>query len=416
MDGLGLRGRVELDRHVDEPEGDRPVPDRARHAVPATRARAGACRRCGVAAGRPEVTCTAAGAPKSRAHERRREPPPRHRAAAGGRGVLIGVDWGGTKIEVIAMPRPGPVGSRGPTPWSDYDGCLGPSPRWWRGRGGGWPAGHGRVGLPARSTRGRPDCQGREFDVAERPAVEDDLRASWAATSAPRTTPTASPSPRPPTARARPPRRLRSDPRDGAPAPASRSTAAPTTGPTTARGVGPQPAPLPDVTEIPGRLLLREHGCLERWVSGRAFAQDYRRHAQVDLASRSPAPEVIAAPYGPGTGSPGWSGPATSTDWPAACPSWSTPSTRTCWSSAVACPTSPSSTLSSRRAGRISSPRVPHPDPAAAHGDSSGVRGAAGSGADDALTTRSASPRRRPHRRRPARWRCEYFGRVGSSR
>ena len=27
-----------------------------------------------------------------------------------------------------------------------------------------------------------------------------------------------------------------------------------------------------------------KHGCLERWVSGRAFAQDYLRHAEVDLA------------------------------------------------------------------------------------------------------------------------------------
>ena len=43
--------------------------------------------------------------------------------------------------------------------------------------------------------------------------------------------------------------------------------------------------PLPDVTEIPGpACYCGKHGCLERWVSGRAFAQDYLRHAQVDLA------------------------------------------------------------------------------------------------------------------------------------
>ena len=139
--------------------------------------------------------------------------------------------------------------------------------------------------------------------------------------------------------------------------------------------------PLPDVTEIPGpACYCGKHGCLERWVSGRAFAQDYLRHAQVDLAEPATvtAREVMAA-SAPGTGSPGWSGTATSTGWPAGWPWWSTPSTRMCWSSAAACPTSPSSTLSSRNGWprTIFSPCFYTPILPAAHGDSSGVRGAA---------------------------------------
>jgi fructokinase len=49
--------------------------------------------------------------------------------------------------------------------------------------------------------------------------------------------------------------------------------------------------PLPDVTEIPGAACYcGKHGCMETWVSGRAFAKDYRRHAEVDLAE----PVVLA--------------------------------------------------------------------------------------------------------------------------
>ena len=48
---------------------------------------------------------------------------------------------------------------------------------------------------------------------------------------------------------------------------------------------GHNPLPIPDVTEIPGQACYcGKHGCLETWVSGRAFARDYRRHAEVDLA------------------------------------------------------------------------------------------------------------------------------------
>jgi fructokinase len=56
---------------------------------------------------------------------------------------------------------------------------------------------------------------------------------------------------------------------------------------------GHNPLPLPRFDELPGpACYCGKHGCLERWVSGRAFARDYRQHAQVDLqqtVERSPA-------------------------------------------------------------------------------------------------------------------------------
>src|SRR5690606_27802786 len=43
---------------------------------------------------------------------------------------------------------------------------------------------------------------------------------------------------------------------------------------------GHNPLPFPDVTEIPGRACYcGRHGCMETWVSGRAFEAEYARHA-----------------------------------------------------------------------------------------------------------------------------------------
>ena len=53
--------------------------------------------------------------------------------------------------------------------------------------------------------------------------------------------------------------------------------------------MGPQSAPRPDVTEIPGpACYCGRHGCLERWVSGWSFARDYHQHASIDLAPSEP--------------------------------------------------------------------------------------------------------------------------------
>ena len=46
--------------------------------------------------------------------------------------MLVGVDWGGTKIEAIALADDGqPIARlREATPRSDYEGCLATSPPW----------------------------------------------------------------------------------------------------------------------------------------------------------------------------------------------------------------------------------------------------------------------------------------------
>ena len=47
---------------------------------------------------------------------------------------------------------------------------------------------------------------------------------------------------------------------------------------------GHNPLPIPDVTEIPGApCYCGKHGCMETWVSGTGFQNDYFRHANVAL-------------------------------------------------------------------------------------------------------------------------------------
>jgi fructokinase len=54
---------------------------------------------------------------------------------------------------------------------------------------------------------------------------------------------------------------------------------------------GHNPLPLPDLTEIPGEpCYCGKRGCLETWISGRAFEADYARHTPSDLT----AAEIIA--------------------------------------------------------------------------------------------------------------------------
>jgi fructokinase len=48
---------------------------------------------------------------------------------------------------------------------------------------------------------------------------------------------------------------------------------------------GHNPLPIPNVTEIPGEpCYCGKYGCMETWVSGYAFARDYARHSGVELA------------------------------------------------------------------------------------------------------------------------------------
>src|SRR6185312_12995988 len=47
---------------------------------------------------------------------------------------------------------------------------------------------------------------------------------------------------------------------------------------------GHNPLPFPDTTEIPGRpCYCGRHGCMETWVSGRAFEAEYTKHTDVEL-------------------------------------------------------------------------------------------------------------------------------------
>ncbi|OJU70195.1 MAG: hypothetical protein BGO05_00810, partial [Rhizobiales bacterium 63-7] len=47
---------------------------------------------------------------------------------------------------------------------------------------------------------------------------------------------------------------------------------------------GHNPLPFPDTTEIPGRpCYCGRHGCMETWVSGRAFEAEYARHTSEEL-------------------------------------------------------------------------------------------------------------------------------------
>ncbi|WP_296436421.1 MULTISPECIES: ROK family protein [unclassified Rhizobium] len=50
---------------------------------------------------------------------------------------------------------------------------------------------------------------------------------------------------------------------------------------------GHNPLPFPDTTEIPGRpCYCGRHGCMETWVAGRAFEAEYTRHTNEELKAR----------------------------------------------------------------------------------------------------------------------------------
>jgi len=215
--------------------------------------------------------------------------------------VFVGVDWGGTKIEAIALGDGGATLARHrvDTPRSDYAGCLraivalverieadtGPCPRV-------------GVGLPGSLDPRTGIAKGASSTWMNGRPAEDDLRAALG-------------------------REVRtsndadcfavSEAVDGAGA-GHRVVFAVILGTGAGAGIaidgrahhgpnngagewGHNPLPLPDVTEIPGTACYcGKHGCLETWVSGRGFARDYRRHAEVDLAEpvQLGAPQIVA--------------------------------------------------------------------------------------------------------------------------
>ena len=203
--------------------------------------------------------------------------------------MLIGVDWGGTKIEAAALDADGAVVDRrrADTPRSDYQGCLRLIANLVEQiEGDTGAAGTVGVGLPGSLDPRTGVAKGASSTWMNGRKVEEDLRRALG-------------------------REVRtandadclavSEAVDGAGAD-HRVVFAVILGSGAGAGIavdgrahhgpnngagewGHNPLPSPDVTEIPGRACYcGRHGCLETWVSGRAFTREYRTHAGVDLA------------------------------------------------------------------------------------------------------------------------------------
>jgi fructokinase len=209
--------------------------------------------------------------------------------------MLIGIDWGGTKIEGIAITDEGQeiVRLREKTPRHDYQGCLQVIvklvSRLEQETGQRCPIGIGipgslepksRLGKGASSTwlLGRPVESDLRAALGREIRVENDADCLAASESV-----------------------------DGAGAGfhvvfavilGSGAGAGIAIGgrahhgPNNSAGEwGHNPLPFPDLTEIPGEpCYCGKRGCLETWVSGRAFEADYARHTPSDLT----AAEIIA--------------------------------------------------------------------------------------------------------------------------
>jgi fructokinase len=202
--------------------------------------------------------------------------------------MLIGIDWGGTKIEAIALTGEGNeiIRLREKTPRHDYEGCIRIIVDLVRQievtTGHTGPVGIGipgslepksRIGKGASSTwlLGRPVENDLRTALGREIRVENDADCLAASESV-----------------------------DGAGA-GHHFVFAVILGSGAGAGIaidgrahhgpnnsagewGHNPLPLPDVTEIPGEpCYCGKRGCLETWISGRAFEADYARHAHTEL-------------------------------------------------------------------------------------------------------------------------------------
>jgi fructokinase len=202
--------------------------------------------------------------------------------------MLIGVDWGGTKIEAAALDADGAVlvRLRADTPRSDYPACLrliaDLVARIEAGTGASGTVG---VGLPGSLDPRTGIAKGASSTWLNGRRVEDDLREALG-----RDVRTANDADC----------LAASEAADGA-GRGYRVVFAVILGSGAGAGIavdgrahhgpnngagewGHNPLPLPDVTETPGAACYcGRHGCLETWVSGRAFAREYSAHASLDL-------------------------------------------------------------------------------------------------------------------------------------
>jgi fructokinase len=207
--------------------------------------------------------------------------------------MLVGVDWGGTKIEAIAIADDGrPITrSREATPRSDYEGCLNTiASLVSRVEGEAGTSGSVGIGIPGSVDPRTGIAKGASSTWLNGKPVEADLRRALG-------------------------REVRiandadcfavSEAVDGA-GTGHNVVFAVILGSGAGAGVavggkahhgpnnsagewGHSPLPRPDVTEIPGpACYCGRHGCLERWVSGWSFARDYHQHASIDLAPSEP--------------------------------------------------------------------------------------------------------------------------------
>ncbi len=202
--------------------------------------------------------------------------------------MLIGIDWGGTKIEAIAMERDGrELGRlRRDTPRHDYAGCI----RMIVDLIGELEAATGRIGsigigIPgslepvSRLGKGASSTWllGQPVEKDLRNAIRRDIRVENDADCF-----------------------AASEAADGAGAGYNLVFAVilgsgagagiaingrAHHGPNNSGGEwGHNPLPFPDTTEIPGRpCYCGRHGCMETWVSGRAFEAEYARHTSEEL-------------------------------------------------------------------------------------------------------------------------------------
>ena len=205
--------------------------------------------------------------------------------------MLIGIDWGGTKIEAIAMERDGRelARLRRDTPRHDYAGCI----RMIVDLIGELEAATGRsgsigIGIPgslepvSRLGKGASSTWllGQPVEKDLHDAIRRDIRVENDADCF-----------------------AASEAADGAGAGYNVVFAVilgsgagagiaiggrAHHGPNNSGGEwGHNPLPFPDTTEIPGRpCYCGRHGCMETWVSGRAFEAEYARHTSEELKAR----------------------------------------------------------------------------------------------------------------------------------
>jgi fructokinase len=207
--------------------------------------------------------------------------------------MLVGVDWGGTKIEAIALADDGqPIARlREATPRSDYEGCLATVAAVVSSvEAQAGATGTVGIGIPGSLdpltgiAKGASSTwlNGRPVEADLRRTLERDVRVANDADCF-----------------------AVSEAVDGAGAGhnvvfavilgsgAGAGVAIARRahhGPNNSAGEwGHNPLPRPDITEIPGpSCYCGRNGCLERWVSGWSFARDYHQHASIDLATSAP--------------------------------------------------------------------------------------------------------------------------------